>query len=65
MTESCEHAFVWLRQELREDGYDYYRVYDVFFCSKCLGYEFVEIELRVGGRRHRGSGRRFTLKELP
>jgi len=65
MSKDCEHALVWLRQEQREDGYDYYRVYDVFFCSKCLEYEYVEIELRVGGRRRKGSGRRFKLKELP
>jgi hypothetical protein len=42
----CKHAFVFLRQETRNEGYPRnpnWVVYDVFFCSKCLARQQIKV----------------------
>jgi len=48
----CDHAFVYLRQEQRENGYDDYTVYDVYFCQKCLEYRRVAVKRVIHGRTY-------------
>jgi len=41
-SQSCEHSYVFLRQETRNEGYQRnpnWVPYDVFFCSRCLARE--------------------------
>ncbi len=57
----CDHAFVWLRQEIVKNGYGDYTVYDVFVCQRCLEYRWVELVRKIDGRAFpaRGPGKQL------
>ena len=61
MSDGCKHDFVWLREETEKKAYDYYTVYDVFFCRHCLVYRCVASRDIIEGRTTYCIGR--TLKK--
>ncbi len=53
----CEHQFVYLREEKKNEGYDRnprWVYYDVFFCERCLQYRRVRTKETVEARDHFG-----------
>ena len=43
----CQHHFVFLRQETRNEGYErnsVWAVYDIFFCENCLEYRKRQVD---------------------
>lgn len=42
--ESCEHKFVYLRQESIGVSWHNWKKFDVYYCEKCLTYKKIELD---------------------